>query len=321
MIFEKINNNYIEEMAAIALAEYQEECNSVHDLPRKDYKDLFCNMLSNMVSNNLGVVALDKSKVVGFIACYGPIENFFGREKGVFSPIHGHGAIKENREKIYSMLYQNVARIWVEQDIFTHAIAVYAHNQVAINTYFQNGFGMRCVDAITSVNNDKILFEAKSNVEIKEISMDEIISLVDLKNELALHIRNSPTFMPTQLFDMKRFKEQSIRRNSRFFTANIEGKVVGYLEIMSSGENFTCDDEGTMNICGAYIYPEYRGTGIYKSLITYMIEKLKKENYKRCGVDFESINPNANRFWLKYFTPYTYSLVRRIDERIKESIS
>ena len=74
-----------------------------------------------------------------------------------------------------------------------------------------------------------------------------------------------------------------------------------------------------MHICGAYIYPEYRGTGIYNNLLAYVIDKLKKEKYKRCGVDFESINPNANRFWLKYFIPYTYSLTRRIDERIKVS--
>ena len=34
------------------------------------------------------------------------------------------------------------------------------------------------------------------------------------------------------------------------------------------------------------------------------------------GVDYESINPKGNRFWFKHFLPYTYSLVRRIDERI-----
>lgn len=316
MIIEKINNNYIEEMASIALAEYREECSIVHELPRKDYKDLFCDLLSNMVGNNLGFVALDKSKVVGFITCHGPIESFFGTVKGVFSPIHGHAAIKDNREKIYSMLYQYAAKSWVEQDIFTHAISVYAHNQVAINTFFHNGFGMRCVDAITPVNNDEILFEAKPNVKMKEITINEIASLLDLKNELVLHMKKSPIFMPISLFGIEKFKEQSIKRNSRFFTANIEGKVVGYVEIMQAGENFTCYDNETMNICGAYIYPKYRGTGIYRNLIAYMIEKLKDENYKRCGVDFESINPNANKFWVKYFTPYTYSLVRRIDERI-----
>lgn len=34
------------------------------------------------------------------------------------------------------------------------------------------------------------------------------------------------------------------------------------------------------------------------------------------GLDFESINPTAYVFWTKYFTPYTHSVVRRIDEKI-----
>jgi hypothetical protein len=35
-----------------------------------------------------------------------------------------------------------------------------------------------------------------------------------------------------------------------------------------------------------------------------------------CGVDFESFNLSGNAFWNRYFSPYTYSLARRIDENI-----
>lgn len=34
------------------------------------------------------------------------------------------------------------------------------------------------------------------------------------------------------------------------------------------------------------------------------------------GVDYETVNPTALHFWTKYFTPYTYSYIRRIDERV-----
>lgn len=40
----------------------------------------------------------------------------------------------------------------------------------------------------------------------------------------------------------------------------------------------------------------------------------KAEGYLLLGVDCESFNPTARGFWLKYFTPYTYGLVRRIDD-------
>jgi hypothetical protein len=46
-----------------------------------------------------------------------------------------------------------------------------------------------------------------------------------------------------------------------------------------------------------------------------LIQDLKTKGYTRLGVDFESINPMAYGFWLKYFDAYTHSLVRRIDEK------
>ncbi len=94
-------------------------------------------------------------------------------------------------------------------------------------------------------------------------------------------------------------------------------EVIAFIEFTHSGENFTCDHPKTINICGAYLYPAHRGQGIYKTLLSYALGELKKDSYVRCGVNFESINPAADAFWMKYFTPYTYSVTRRIDERIR----
>lgn len=71
-------------------------------------------------------------------------------------------------------------------------------------------------------------------------------------------------------------KEQSEHRNSRFFIASNESEVVSFIEIKATGENFTCNDSGTVNICGAYTFPEFRRKGILKSLLSFMFEKLKK---------------------------------------------
>jgi GNAT superfamily N-acetyltransferase len=68
------------------------------------------------------------------------------------------------------------------------------------------------------------------------------------------------------------------------------------------------------NICGAYCLQEYRGKGIFQGLLNYAITTLKAEGFETLGVDFESFNPTASGFWLKYFTAYTSNVVRRIDE-------
>ena len=70
-----------------------------------------------------------------------------------------------------------------------------------------------------------------------------------------------------------------------------------------------------MNICGAFCLSEYRGSGIFNNLLSYLVTTLKGEGYTRIGVDFESFNPTARGFWLKHFTEYTNSVVRRIDEK------
>ena len=82
----------------------------------------------------------------------------------------------------------------------------------------------------------------------------------------------------------------------------------------------TFGSNGYRHIRGAYCLPEHRGKGLYQNLLNYTISKLKSEGYTRLGVNFESFNPTARGFWLKYFAPYTSSVVRRIDERIIQRI-
>ena len=103
-------------------------------------------------------------------------------------------------------------------------------------------------------------------------------------------------------------------RNTRLFVAREGEKPIAFVEVSSSGENFVTEVSDMSNICGAFCLPEYRGKNIYQSLLDFTILKLKAEGYKRLGVDFESFNFSANAFWLKYFTAYTSSVVRRIDE-------
>lgn len=316
MKFKIFKERYLEQAVKLALEEYKEESSIVETLPQNDYKELFNKMLSDMIDHDLGMVALKNDNLVGFITCYQPIENFFGTVKGAFSPIHGHGATKEDRYLIYSKLYQKVAERWVKQGILSHGIALYAHNTVSIDSFFHNGFGLRCIDAITTLDKQISNFEYNKDFEIEEISINEIDCILALKNKLIKHLAQSPTFLTYQKVNNEELKSKALKRKSRIFTISNKNRVIGYLEITDSGENFTCDHDKTINICGAYLIKEYRGKGLFESLLSFMFRKLKKEGYQRCGVDYESINPLADNFWAKHFTPYTYSVVRRIDERI-----
>jgi GNAT superfamily N-acetyltransferase len=71
---------------------------------------------------------------------------------------------------------------------------------------------------------------------------------------------------------------------------------------------------------GAYVKPEYREMGIAKSLLSAIMEWALREGFVRCSVEFEATNVEACRFWLKYFEPVCRSMVRRLDERILNTI-
>ena len=94
--------------------------------------------------------------------------------------------------------------------------------------------------------------------------------------------------------------------------AQAAGGVEQYIRMLLKYMDST-EFENMWNICGAYCVPEYRGTGAMCGLLEHVKAALKAENIPLLGVDCESINHAANRFWQKFFTPYTCSVTRRVE--------
>ena len=67
---------------------------------------------------------------------------------------------------------------------------------------------------------------------------------------------------------------------------------------------------------GAYTVERYRRSGIGAALLNRLIAEAKSARYERLSVDFESINTLGSRFWLKYFKPVCYSVIRTLDDRV-----
>jgi len=314
LIFEALNDNHIDQAGALAFGKYNAEKNKVSALPEFENCDFICEMISKMNTHNLGVAAIENGKVIGFITCYTPIKDYFGSSVGVFSPIHAHGTTKENSSKIYSLLYQKVADIWVKQGILSHAITLYAHDDQAIQSFFYNGFGLRCVDAISRLK--KLPFSHNDGYKYEECTSDDYKTIAQMENQLIHHLRSSPMFMPRNPNKTAQSTASSNKeKGSRFFVARYKEKTIGFSEISDAGENFVCDAKDMKNICGAYLMPEHRSNGIFTNLLSYVSEVLIAEGYKHLDVDYESFNPTANAFWAKYFT---HSLILCQEELMKE---
>lgn len=308
-------DEHIDQVINIAKHNYENERKFVPALPPvKTWPDI-----SDFVKNGLGVVSIDGDKVLGYLCCVTPFKNAFHSTDavGVFSPMHCNGSISENREVIYARMYQSAAEKWVKTKASSHAICLYAHDTVAQNLFFHNGFGIRCMDAIRPM--EEITLYGCPGYTFEELHYTDYNLVYPLYSLLGEHMAESPCFI-VRSHSMETFSK-SITNDSRFFVAKRCNEIVAFLKIVNSGETFITDGNDLRYVDGAFCLPEHRGRQIYPNLLNYAIGKLKVEGYKYLGVDFESINPTAYHFWPKYFNVYTHSVVRRIDEHsIKQKI-
>lgn len=309
--FEK---RHINEAMALALANYGKERQFVQELPElSGIPDL-----NVFAENGLGVAAFEKGTMVGFLCGCAPFDNAFGATdvRGVFSPMGANAAISQNRSKIYAAMYQAAGAKWVKAKAVSHALCLYAHDEELQRQFYYYGFGLRCVDAIRPM--EQIDCKPCSGYTFSELTNEEYPAVYPLSLALNLHFLESPLFMNRRSETREEFMQSSAREGARYFAAKQNGSLCAFLKISASGETYAAAGDSYRHINGAYCLPEHRGRGLYQNLLNFVIATLQKEGYTRLGVDFESFNPTARGFWLKYFTAYTSGVVRRIDERIME---
>lgn len=303
---------HISEASMLALRTYEEERCYVPELPLIEAVP----DLTEFADNGLGVAAFDAGQMVGFLCCYPPFDNAFCSTdvRGVFSPMGANAATNENRAKIYAAMYQAAGRKWIKTGAVSHAVCLYAHDDEVQRQFYQYGFGLRCMDAIRKT--ELIDCSPCEEYEFAELAQDEYMSVYPLYLMLNSHCCKSPFFMNCTPETPESFAQKSLTENGHYFVAKQNGELCGYVKISDTGETFAADGTEYRHIHGAYCLPEHRGKEVYQNLLNFTITKLGTRGHTRLGVDFESFNPTAYGFWLKYFKEYTHGVVRRIDERI-----
>lgn len=274
--------------------------------------------LYGFAENGLGVAAFENEKMIGFLCCCEPFDNAFRATdvRGIFSPMGANAAVSKCRSKIYAAMYQEAGKKLVKAGAVSHAICLYAHDEELQQWFFRYGFGLRCLDAVRSM--ELIDCETCIGYDFTELPKAECHFVYPLHLALYRHYCESPFFMNRRPETQEEFMISSMREGGRYFVAKRNGKICAFVKISVPGETFIAAGSTYRHIRGAYCLPEHRGKGLYQNLLNFTISVLKKEGYTRLGVDFESFNPTARGFCLKYFIAYTNSVVRRIDERITQ---
>lgn len=312
---DQLNEKYVNAAADLVMSAYIEEKTAIPFLPYEEEQLYFLRkLIKNLFNNGTGIVAVRSEELIGFIAGF-EVEELFGKYKGIYSPLYGHGGKKEYRSILYQELYMHVAEKWVKNACFTHALTFFAHDTETIDLWFWQGFGLRCVDSICE--SKKIPENNPSNIIIKKANELDIPALANIHRQHNMYYRNSPIFMPRINEDPVQDLTDWLKKvNHHLWAAYQDEKPLGYMRIQPNAETFVSEHKDIMNVTGAYVMESERKAGIGTMLLGAIQEWLLKNGYTLCGVDFESINITGSRFWNKHFIPYTYSMVRRIDERI-----
>ena len=269
--------------------------------------------MNQFADNNLGVTAFEGDEMVGFLCSYPPIMRPFRLEgvMGAYSPKCANAAIGQNRAAVYAQMYQRAADKWAREGLSNHAITLYAHDDEIHRQFFEYGFGLwgmnaaRHMEALKETDAPLV-----SGIDFIELPRERFSETLPLQNMLVDHFRQSPMFIRFEYHTQEGLAAECAKLPFRYFGALYGDKMVAYMRVLKD-----MLDKGRQNICGAYCMADYRGRGIYPALLDHVIAALKAEGNTLLEVDFESFNPTARGFWLKYFTPYMCGVVRRIDEK------
>jgi GNAT superfamily N-acetyltransferase len=315
-----LSDSHIEDAVSLASANYLLEQEKNDILNKYDYRDELTALMTDLFNKRMGVALFDNGEFVGYLGFEAVWDTHIPGIKACFAPIHGY-AIKQgaDRAKIASMLFQYASEKMLEHNAAFFNIKLYAHDKLVIASFVYNQFGMLCTDAIKKA--DTLTYEHTGSVcTFKEFTKIDISAhkeeLLTLWRQLAHHLRQAPTYYPGLEFTDEMYLDYISDTETRLFTAEHNDSIIGIIDASKGGNSFINSDEKTVNIGDLFIRESYRGKNTAQELLRFACDKLKDEGYARIWVEHGTTNPNALRFWGKYFTPYTHTLTRQLDNEI-----
>jgi GNAT superfamily N-acetyltransferase len=260
-----------------------------------------------------GLAALENGRLAGFMGWY-IVDHFRETEEtGAYCPVWAHGTVETNATNIYNALYRAASTQWTAARCAVHCISLLANDRAAEKIWFWSGFGMVIVDAIRPMS--PLGVPGSGELTIHKAQIEDAETLAVLEDEHLRHYTLPPVFMarPRPPENASAFREFLQNPINSIWLAEIHGVPAGFIrfEGRSFGATEIVQSAATIAITGAYTRPEYRGQRAAVLILDAALKDYASQGFERCSVDFESFNPEAAHFWMKYFQPVSIALMRR----------
>ena len=276
-------------------------------LPQADVS-LFAQLLHDF-SSPYSYIARQGEEVVGYL-CFTPaFDGAFGFCRGVFSPLHASAFFGADPDRTFTALLSTAMAELYRDGVTSIAICRYAHEEQTLCALALNGFGIRCCDLMARTAPALPQYD---DLDLRPLRREDIPHVLTLFNSLEAHMAAAPVFMPKS----KWTEEKIASLCDKILVACIGGHPVAATILGHDGETYLDELPRVTHIGSTYCDPDFRGKGIMSALIQYASARACEQGFTHIGVDCETLNPPAFRFWKKHFHPFTYSAVRRLDERL-----
>ncbi len=262
-----------------------------------------------------GVVAIDKGKLIGFLTGW-QMPSFRGK-RSTYSPEWANATTAENSQRIYEELYSRLADIWIAEQYVDHYLSLFANNVQALKVWYWMNFGMISVDALRGLD----ALQSQNDVYIRRAESKDIELVMELHEALRQYMKGSPIYLLTDKKDRNYYAEWLQNPEKVVWLAYWHDEPAAFIR-MGPADDDVCTiihDEKTTSIYAAYTQEKVRCEGIATAMLDHALHAARASGYERCAVSFEPMNLLGSRFWLKYFKPVCFSVVRHIDDRLTQS--
>jgi ribosomal protein S18 acetylase RimI-like enzyme len=273
-------------------------------------KEIMKNYLKNRIKDGNAVIILKNDIITGYFSW---IYIDFHNEKSTFCPIVGHYGMENDKENIYTQLYNFVSKEWIKINAFNHLWMIDFEDNLLKKISYNMGFGSYVLDLCIK---NGFIKETNCQYKITQANKNDSELLYNLVEDSRYYYLDAPIFLKREIISKEYIQE--IIENEVVFLAWDNNQLVGFIniEIKDNYDIIQLHAQGDASISplGLYIRSEYRQKGIGKSLLRTIFQYCEKNGIKYIHVDFETANINANNFWPKYFNPIILSVRRTVNK-------
>lgn len=210
-------------------------------------------------------------------------------------------------------LFQKLAAEEVRDQTCDFSVNLYSNDAESIRAFSMMQFGIMCEMCIRKLGEP---VPAASDLQIRPLTKPEISAewprIWDATGRIIAHLQESPVFYSGNEFTEEVYRDFYMDKDTELIAAFDHGKLAGIIEWNRERNPLLSPNDPSANVGEAYVYPEYRGTGLAQQLLHCAEKAAQAAGYDWLWVPHGTANPNACGFWDKYFQPYQYEMVRTI---------